>query len=379
MVDQICLPGCEGGPVFDDEGYLVGVCCHIWICLLFLTCLKMLTPPLRRNDGSNVEVYFILPIQPFFHSMSIPRMPFEETIGLSKSNLSSKTRVVSDSLTSIVLLSIGSFWGSGILISENGHILTSAHIFKQFVYKGSSSLNPDLYPGYHIEIRIDQSTKKLSSRSEEKQLWYRATLLYISNSHLDVALLKIDKPPLGLKPMKSRKTNHLHTTNAYSDPVKGEKIFVLGYSLFGPSKKLNVTCTSGIISGVSFLHGRPHLIQTNAAVNKGASGGAVVDSEGYLLGLVTCNAMTNDGTIIPKINFSIPMQLLSPIWDYLQHKDPAYLQPLNIFDKECESLWNFSTPEKQKPSKRESQLLDILEKVQKSTTQKPLDIMKSKL
>lgn len=289
------------------------------------------------------------------------------------------THTVSDSLASIVLLSIGSFWGSGILISENGYILTSAHIFKQLVYKGSPSLNPDLYPGYHIEIRIDQNTKKITSKLEEKQLWYRATLVYISKSHLDVALLKIDNPPLGLRPMKSRKMYHSNSTDPYPDPMKGEKIFVLGYSLFGPSKKLNVTCTSGIISGVSFLHGRPHLIQTNAAVNKGASGGAVIDSKGFLLGLVTCNAMTNDGTIIPKINFSIPMQLLSPIWDFLQHKDPSYLQPLGVFDKECESLWNFSTPEKDKPMTRQSELLDILERVQKSTDDRSLEIMKSKL
>lgn len=26
MLDNICLPGCEGGPVFDEDGYLIGVC-----------------------------------------------------------------------------------------------------------------------------------------------------------------------------------------------------------------------------------------------------------------------------------------------------------------------------------------------------------------
>lgn len=330
----------------------------------------MLTPPLRRSDGSNVDVFFVLPIQHFIET----DIKYDSII-LSKklSNYNdNSTLVISNALKSIVLVSIGSFWGSGVLISDKGHVLTSGHTFQQFIYKNTRPVYPKLYPGYQAEVRIDQLNSELKKTNN---LWYKATIIYLSNSHLDVALLKIDNPPSGLVPIEPRKSY----PQPYEDPKKGEIVKVLGYGLFGPSKKIKATCTSGIISGVTYLHGRPHLIQTNASVNKGASGGAVIDSEGKFLGLVTCNAMTNDGTIFPKINFSIPMTLLSPAWDFIQKNDVSYLDPLSIHDEECESLWNFmSTKKKNKVEERERQFAEMLNRLEKSTVN-TIEKIKSKL
>lgn len=413
LVDQACLPGCEGGPVFDGAGALVG----------------LLAPPLRRSDGSNVEVHLIIPIHPFMklleeacakHSLfdsrskgSLPKRinlkvePATAQLPLSQHVSSSNTASTSNpynprsnapggpssllmpsfsdiarrAASSVVAISTGTFWGSGIIVSADGFILTSAHIFRSFLARSSQPYRPVLKSGYSIDVRIDSESilvpdsppshgsdngiksgpsSRFSSPSSGKASthWHRASLVYVSSSYLDVALLRLETPipkltVLSICPPIALGSNT--SSGATIEPHEGDNVIALGFALFGPSKRIRASATSGVISRVAYIRGKPSLIQTSASVNKGASGGALIDSAGNFVGLVTCNAMTKDGVIIPKINFSIPSTILRPIHDYVNSKSlvtssastPSsmedILSPLELHDSQAAALWSMSS------------------------------------
>lgn len=393
LVDQACLPGCEGGPVFDGAGALVG----------------LLAPPLRRSDGSNVEVHLIIPIHPFIQQIKdicTKHSLFERHKGLPKrvnfkldsaaGQLPISSSLVSDSSSrapqvdfskiarqaaaSIVVISTGTFWGSGILVSSDGYILTSAHIFRSFLARSSTPYRPVLKSGYSVDIRIDfdsalvpeappfQGSDKGSksgqlgqspkSYTQAKSHWHRATLVYVSSSYLDVALVRLEAPVpnLTVLPICSPTPFGSHTSGgATVEPHEGDSVLAIGFALFGPSKRIRASATAGVVSRVAYVRGKPSLIQTSASVNKGASGGALIDSRGNFVGLVTCNAMTKDGVIIPKINFSIPATILRPIHDYVRSRSaindtpsPApsidsFLSPLELHDAQAAALWSMSS------------------------------------
>jgi len=405
LIDQPGLPGCEGGPVFDSQGSLLG----------------LLAPPLRRSDGSNVEVHLILPIYPFLQQLvrdASGKVPlFDRAKGgfklepvSAQSKPSSTTRVLlqdgedkvsspyhqaigdytqvaNKAMSSIAVISIGTYWGSGVIVSPDGYLITSAHIFRSFLSPSSSPQNPILKPGYHTYIRIDSDslpvlhgppppsphsfqyneftssssssssnismisggTRTLGSSSNTAMKafnnhWHKASLVYVSSSHLDVALVKIDRPPPSLPVLRicSAAADGTPMEGCVKEPLEGEAVLALGFALFGPSKRIKATATSGVISRVAHLHGQPKLVQTSASVNKGASGGALVDARGNFVGLVTCNAMTKDGIIIPKINFSIPANLLLPIEEFIHTRRWEALQAIERNDAECAALWSMS-------------------------------------
>jgi S1-C subfamily serine protease len=386
LIDQSGLPGCEGGPVFDSKGNLIG----------------LLAPPLRRSDGSNVEVHLVLPIHPFLSQIreltskqvslfdrkvsvvsSSVRSEFklepvssQSSSSPSQSSLSpqvlpNSTSIINRILPSIVVISTGSFWGSGVIVSSDGFILTSAHIFRSFLASTSTPYQPILKSGYHVDIRIDfgtnsnsvpsgppssssssSSSRGTSSASSSQTFygpskpyrtahWYRANLIFVSSSHLDVAIIKIDRPPSHLTVLSICDPNVEGST--MRDLLEGEPVIALGFALFGPSKRIMATSTSGVISRVAHLYGQPKLIQTSASVNKGASGGALIDSKGKFIGLVTCNAMTKEGIIIPKINFSIPSHLLLPVHEFIISSNKQCLEAIERKDESCAALWSMST------------------------------------
>ena len=137
--------------------------------------------------------------------------------------------------------------GSGVIISEDGYIVTNNHVIKDA-----------------SEIEITLNNKKS----------YTAKLIG-TDSKMDIALLKItadEKLP--------------YTTFANSDSVKiGEWVLAVGNPY-----NLNSTVTAGIISAKARnldTSGIQSFIQTDAAVNPGNSGGALVNTRGELIGINT--------------------------------------------------------------------------------------------
>jgi len=137
--------------------------------------------------------------------------------------------------------------GSGVIISEDGYIVTNNHVIKDAT-----------------ELEITLNNKKS----------YPAKLIG-TDSKMDIALLKIDTPE-----------KLPYTAFANSDSVKiGEWVLAVGNPY-----NLTSTVTAGIISAKARnldTSGIQSFIQTDAAVNPGNSGGALVNTRGELIGINT--------------------------------------------------------------------------------------------
>ncbi len=142
-------------------------------------------------------------------------------------------------------------FGSGVLISETGLILTAAHVV-------------------HIEDKIMVeflSGEKIPAR------------VVISTPWADISLLQLERLPASIKPVNL----------GDSDKVKvGEQIFVIG-TPYG----LEHTFTSGYISGRHSKKTNKKLqfdgefFQTDAAINQGNSGGPMFNLQGEVVGIVS--------------------------------------------------------------------------------------------
>lgn len=91
------------------------------------------------------------------------------------------------------------------------------------------------------------------------------------------------------------------------------------------------TATEGIVSKLVNIDGVTEMIQTDAAVHKGNSGGALVDFHGNLVGLVTFIAKpTESKYAFPRNNYSIPIQYLQILRDFSQTLDGELFNPQSM-------------------------------------------------
>lgn len=161
--------------------------------------------------------------------------------------------------------------GSGVIISEDGYIVTNNHVVKDA-----------------SEIEITLNNKKS----------YKAKLIG-TDSKMDIALLKIDA---------DEKLSY--TAFANSDSVKiGEWVLAVGNPY-----NLTSTVTAGIVSAKARnldTSGIQSFIQTDAAVNPGNSGGALVNTRGELIGINTMiSSMT--GSYV-GYSFAVPSNIARKI------------------------------------------------------------------
>ncbi len=152
--------------------------------------------------------------------------------------------------------------GSGFIISENGYIVTNYHVIANA---------EDISIMFNNDIEIKEVEVVRSSK------------IY------DLALLKVDVN--NLVPFK------------ISDDKKisiGADIFAVGTPT---AEDLNQTVSKGIISGKRKMDGVADLIQIDASINAGNSGGAIVNKEGLVLGVVSSKV---SGSGIEGVAFGIP-------------------------------------------------------------------------
>jgi serine protease Do len=176
--------------------------------------------------------------------------------------------------------------GSGFLIDKaNGIIITNAHV---------ASYSPAL----------NRVNFKHSNPVQAKQAYIDADI--------DLALLKID-PALIPKDAVEAK---LQCKNDYK---QGQGVVAFGH----PAGK-DFTITRGIISAVRFESDFFESIQTDAAINGGNSGGALIDiSSGLVVGINSFGAEDNQG-----LNFALPSYTVCKVIDLFKNKkDPS---PLNF-------------------------------------------------
>ena len=179
--------------------------------------------------------------------------------------------------------------GSGIIISEDGYIVTNNHVID------TSSSNSS-YSYYTIS---DATSVKVKLYGSDEL--YDAEIVG-QDSQTDLAVLKIDKSGL--------------TAAEFADSdeaIVGEFAMAVGSPL-----GLDTTVTTGIISAVNReveSDGTTYVcIQTDAAINSGNSGGALVNSEGKVIGI---NTLKLSGSGVEGIGFAIPINSTYDVIDDL--------------------------------------------------------------
>ena len=179
--------------------------------------------------------------------------------------------------------------GSGIIISEDGYIVTNNHV----VSSESQSTYYEISEAKSIKIKLF---------NDETQ--YDATIVG-KDSQTDLAVLKIEKSGLTAAEF------------ADSDTVKvGEFAMAVGNPL-----DLGTTITCGVVSAInrkvedSEKTTAYTCIQTDAAINSGNSGGALVNSQGQVIGI---NTLKVSSTGVEGIGFAIPINSTTDVINQLK-------------------------------------------------------------
>ncbi|SMB86664.1 serine protease, S1-C subfamily, contains C-terminal PDZ domain [Peptoniphilus asaccharolyticus DSM 20463] len=168
--------------------------------------------------------------------------------------------------------------GSGIVVDKEGYILTNAHVVK---LNGQTIEKPSiqLYDGTTVEGHT---------------VWVDSTI--------DIAIVKIDS-----------KVNLVPAELGDSDSLKiGQSAIAIGNPL---DLAFQRSVTQGIISGLNRYVGQVSgggymngLIQTDASINGGNSGGPLLDAEGKVIGINTVKVSTAEG-----LGFAIPINSVKTI------------------------------------------------------------------
>jgi serine protease Do len=189
--------------------------------------------------------------------------------------------------------------GSGVIISTDGYIITNNHVIEN-----AESITVTLYDGKTYDAELVGTDAKT-----------------------DIAVIKIQAAGLTAA-----------TIGDSSKIATGDTAIVIG----NPLGTLGGSVTNGIISATSreIVIGNEsmELIQTNATINNGNSGGGLFDGSGNLIGIVNAkdSGTTSSGALIEGIGFAIPvntaMDVASELMQYGQVTDRPtigiYLQEL---------------------------------------------------
>jgi serine protease Do len=170
--------------------------------------------------------------------------------------------------------SYGNASGSGVIVSSDGYVVTNNHVVEE---------------GDEIEITLNDKRE------------YKAKLIGVDPS-TDLALLKIEASKLP------------YMTFGNSDSLRvGEWVLAVGNPF-----NLESTVTAGIVSAkgrsIDILEGQDRIesfIQTDAAVNPGNSGGALVNTNGELIGINTA-IITRSGRY-EGYSFAVPANLVRKV------------------------------------------------------------------
>ena len=177
--------------------------------------------------------------------------------------------------------------GSGIIISEDGYILTNNHII-------SSSSNSSFY-------EVSEANKVIVYLYNDTTE-YEAKIIG-SDEETDLAVIKIEKT--GLTPA---------TLGDSSSVQIGEFAMAVGNPL-GLESSITCGVVSAVNREVTDSDGKTYtLIQTDAAINSGNSGGALVNSEGQVIGI---NTLKLQGEGIEGMGFAIPINSTEDITSQL--------------------------------------------------------------
>ena len=177
----------------------------------------------------------------------------------------------------------GRSFGSGFILTENGYVVTNAH-----VVEGATAITVSTHSGEEMEAK-----------------------LVGSDTTNDVAVLKVEAE--GLPAV---------TVGSSTDLIVGDQVVAIG----NPLGELTSTMTVGYVSAkdrdVNTDGTVINMIQTDAAINSGNSGGPLFNMKGEVIGITTAkySGPSSSGASIESIGFAIPIDdvigMLNDLKDY---------------------------------------------------------------
>lgn len=197
--------------------------------------------------------------------------------------------------------------GTGIIVSDDGYILTNQHLAR----KENTNLIVNFENGESVQGKV---------------VW--------CNESIDLAIVKVKKSGLNVAKLGN------------SDDIRvGDNVLAIGNPLGVDFQR---TTTSGIISGknrtLSFEEDgktifMEDMIQTDASINSGNSGGPLINASGEVIGINTIKITSAEG-----IGFAIPINLIKPIIEKFSkdgYFEECYLG-MFLYDKEIIKYVNSS-------------------------------------
>lgn len=188
--------------------------------------------------------------------------------------------------------------GTGVIISQDGYIVTNYHVISDMVTGNKGKL--EVFFANDIENGI-----------EAELIGYMVSA--------DIAVVKINKT--GLTPIELGNSD---------DIVMGQTVIAVGNP--GGIEFIG-SLSQGIISGINREIaieglGKMNVLQTDAAINPGNSGGALVDSSGKLIGIVSSKIVSES---FEGIGFAIPVNTAKQIADGIINKTIVHKPYVGIY------------------------------------------------
>lgn len=181
---------------------------------------------------------------------------------------------------SVVRVRTSTGQGAGIVVTEAGRILTNAH-----VVEGDDSPVIESYAGGKFDAKVLRADRQR-----------------------DLVLIEVSTPSEKWTPLQ---------IDSSAKPLVGSDVYVIGHPV-----GLGWTVSRGIISGTraSGEVGKTAMIQTDAAISPGNSGGPLLDRDGHLLGVVVAKL---SGPAIGNVAFAIPAVVVNEFLNESAETEPA--------------------------------------------------------
>jgi serine protease Do len=207
----------------------------------------------------------------------------------------------SESSNTAALLSQQRSTGSGIVLSDDGFIVTNAH-----VVRGAR----------RIQVRLSVARTRGRTSTFEPEVKLLDAKLIGMDREMDVAVIKIERTGLP------------HLTLGNSDAVRqGELVMA-----FGTPRGLEGSVSMGIVSSTAReLHPDDFLayIQTDAPINPGNSGGPLIDAQGHVVGINTFILTQSGGS--EGLGFAIPSNIVGTIYTQLRKEGHVHRGKIGIY------------------------------------------------
>jgi S1-C subfamily serine protease len=198
--------------------------------------------------------------------------------------------------------------GSGFCVSEDGWIVTNAHVVEEpeIDAETTAAVREDKDAGESPDNFAVDPVVELEVVFSGSSLRHPATVVkMVSDGDQDLALLKVDVfAGLSSVPIFDP---------SYHGPEAGSEVWLFGFPLGKSIPQEGELLTASVFRGIVSRKVDPYL-QVQAVVYPGNSGGPAVDEVGRFIGIVTAVQTTPDGQIASDIGYVIPVGAAIDIW-----------------------------------------------------------------